>query len=303
MSGMPCSRLRSACGTEASDSGRPRRRGLLAARRRRRQGLRRPAGAAAAAHPGLEDGAREQGPEAERRTARALAALAGTISAFAAAAAAQTRDELSEQLTRACRGGGRGRAADLRHRDAGVEQRDRGGAPPASGARRPPRCSRPGTAGLRPGALGDRPGVSSASAAAQRRDVRLVEAIGARSPPWRGCPGEDERRQAAAAGRRPQRDRHGSSRRRRVSCSASTRRAHASTRRSCSSPARRSRYTDGLVERRGESIDDGLTRLREAAEEYAGLGPNQLSDALRTRMAPHPDDDLAMLTVRVVDTV
>ncbi len=62
-------------------------------------------------------------------------------------------------------------------------------------------------------------------------------------------------------------------------------------------------YTDGLVERRGESLDDGLARLREAAEEYAGLGPNQLSDALRSRMAPDPHDDVAMLTVRVVDTV
>jgi serine phosphatase RsbU (regulator of sigma subunit) len=62
-------------------------------------------------------------------------------------------------------------------------------------------------------------------------------------------------------------------------------------------------YSDGLVERRGESLDEGLARLREAAEDYAGLGPNQFSDAIRSRMAPDPDDDVAMLTVRVVDTV
>ena len=60
-------------------------------------------------------------------------------------------------------------------------------------------------------------------------------------------------------------------------------------------------YTDGLVERRDESIDDGLERLREAAEEYAGLGPNQLGQALRARLAPDPDDDVAMLLVRVLD--
>ena len=58
-------------------------------------------------------------------------------------------------------------------------------------------------------------------------------------------------------------------------------------------------YTDGLIERRGESIDEGLARLREAAEEYAGLGPNQFGDAVRARMAPDPHDDVAMLTVRV----
>ncbi|CAA9318005.1 MAG: probable regulatory protein [uncultured Nocardioidaceae bacterium] len=60
-------------------------------------------------------------------------------------------------------------------------------------------------------------------------------------------------------------------------------------------------YSDGLVERRGESLDDGLQRLREAAEEYAGLGPHQLSDALRTRMAPDSEDDIAMVTVRVAE--
>ena len=59
--------------------------------------------------------------------------------------------------------------------------------------------------------------------------------------------------------------------------------------------------TDGLVEHRGEPLDEGLARLREAAEEYAGLGPHQLAEALRARMSPHPDDDVAMLTVRVGD--
>ena len=62
-------------------------------------------------------------------------------------------------------------------------------------------------------------------------------------------------------------------------------------------------YTDGLVERRGEPLDEGLERLRETAEEYAGLGPNQLGQALRARMAPDPDDDVAMVTVRVGDAL
>ena len=62
-------------------------------------------------------------------------------------------------------------------------------------------------------------------------------------------------------------------------------------------------YSDGLVERRGESIDEGLERLRELAEEYAGLGPNQFSDAVRTRLAAGSDDDIAMLTVRIADVL
>ena len=58
-------------------------------------------------------------------------------------------------------------------------------------------------------------------------------------------------------------------------------------------------YTDGLVERRRESIDEGLERLRRVAEEYAGVGPHQLGDALLGRLGADRDDDIALLLVRV----
>jgi serine phosphatase RsbU (regulator of sigma subunit) len=60
--------------------------------------------------------------------------------------------------------------------------------------------------------------------------------------------------------------------------------------------------TDGVVERRGESLDVGLERLRTAAAELADLDPEDLCDALLARAVPAEDqaDDVAMLALRLV---
>ena len=58
-------------------------------------------------------------------------------------------------------------------------------------------------------------------------------------------------------------------------------------------------YTDGLVERREESIDDGLAHLREAVEELAGVELEQLCDLLLERLGKEGDDDIALLAVRI----
>jgi len=55
-------------------------------------------------------------------------------------------------------------------------------------------------------------------------------------------------------------------------------------------------YTDGLVERRTETIDEGLARLRAVA--WAGP-PDDVCVALMTAVAPErPSDDIAVLTIR-----
>ena len=59
-------------------------------------------------------------------------------------------------------------------------------------------------------------------------------------------------------------------------------------------------YTDGLVERRGQSLDVGLGRLREALAELAHLPLSELCDALLLRLLPPTrDDDVAMVAVRL----
>ncbi|WP_183061645.1 SpoIIE family protein phosphatase [Motilibacter peucedani] len=60
-------------------------------------------------------------------------------------------------------------------------------------------------------------------------------------------------------------------------------------------------YTDGLIERRGQSLDDGLARLRGALEDLAaeGLGLEQLCDGLLARLLPErTEDDVALVAVR-----
>jgi hypothetical protein len=64
-------------------------------------------------------------------------------------------------------------------------------------------------------------------------------------------------------------------------------------------------YTDGLVERRGESLDVGLRRLERAAAEAAagaeGATADDFADALLRRMLPHgARDDVALLVRRPV---
>lgn len=60
-------------------------------------------------------------------------------------------------------------------------------------------------------------------------------------------------------------------------------------------------YTDGVVERRDESLDQGFRRLGVVAEQLADLEVDELVDALVEAMVPEDEqtDDLAVLVVRV----
>lgn len=58
-------------------------------------------------------------------------------------------------------------------------------------------------------------------------------------------------------------------------------------------------YTDGLVERRGQSLHDGLLSLSSVLEELAELPLIELCDELLERLMPGADDDIALLAVRL----
>ncbi|WP_245177259.1 SpoIIE family protein phosphatase [Geodermatophilus sp. DF01_2] len=59
-------------------------------------------------------------------------------------------------------------------------------------------------------------------------------------------------------------------------------------------------YTDGLVERRGEDLDRGLTRLRAALAELAARPLSQMCDGLLDRLVdPTHTDDVALVAVRL----
>ena len=59
-------------------------------------------------------------------------------------------------------------------------------------------------------------------------------------------------------------------------------------------------YTDGLIERRGQLLDDGLHRLRLTLGELAGHDLVQLCDQVLARLLPdRPDDDVALVAVRL----
>jgi hypothetical protein len=60
-------------------------------------------------------------------------------------------------------------------------------------------------------------------------------------------------------------------------------------------------YTDGLVERRDATLDDGIDRLRAAARELARRPAGDLCDELLLRLDPEPADDIALLVLRVRD--
>jgi hypothetical protein len=60
-------------------------------------------------------------------------------------------------------------------------------------------------------------------------------------------------------------------------------------------------YTDGLVERRGEVLDEGFTRLVEVAGTLAEHDLEGFCDALIHRMAYDGDDDMALLALRAHD--
>lgn len=58
-------------------------------------------------------------------------------------------------------------------------------------------------------------------------------------------------------------------------------------------------YTDGLVERRDEHLDDGLRRLAQALAAAGDAGPEEVCDRLLAAMLPGaPEDDVAMLVLR-----
>jgi serine phosphatase RsbU (regulator of sigma subunit) len=59
-------------------------------------------------------------------------------------------------------------------------------------------------------------------------------------------------------------------------------------------------FTDGLIERRGETIDDGLKRLLAAVEATRHLSPQDMCVSLLEQVTDgyEPDDDIALLVVR-----
>lgn len=58
-------------------------------------------------------------------------------------------------------------------------------------------------------------------------------------------------------------------------------------------------YTDGLVERRGEVLDEGLGRLRAVLARHAGADAEETADAVLDELGPFEDDDVAVLVVRL----
>ena len=57
-------------------------------------------------------------------------------------------------------------------------------------------------------------------------------------------------------------------------------------------------YTDGLVERRGADLDEGLRWLAGSAAELAGASPDDLCDALLRQVADSAEDDVVLLALR-----
>jgi serine phosphatase RsbU (regulator of sigma subunit) len=60
-------------------------------------------------------------------------------------------------------------------------------------------------------------------------------------------------------------------------------------------------YTDGLVERRDATLDDGLSRLLAAAGDLAARPVDELCDEIIARLHPELTDDIALLALRVHD--
>ena len=59
-------------------------------------------------------------------------------------------------------------------------------------------------------------------------------------------------------------------------------------------------YTDGLVERRGQNLDEGLARLQSLLEELGPRPLDELCDELLTRLLPaRSEDDVALVAVRL----
>jgi serine phosphatase RsbU (regulator of sigma subunit) len=60
-------------------------------------------------------------------------------------------------------------------------------------------------------------------------------------------------------------------------------------------------YTDGLIERRHENIDDGLTRLIDTLSEASTLAPEEMADRVleRMRVSDEAQDDVTLVIVRM----
>ena len=59
-------------------------------------------------------------------------------------------------------------------------------------------------------------------------------------------------------------------------------------------------YTDGLIERRDADLDDGMSRLRSAAAQFAGLPLDELCDRLIEQLVETtPEDDVALVAIRL----
>ncbi|MEU3183591.1 GAF domain-containing SpoIIE family protein phosphatase [Streptomyces sp. NPDC006923] len=58
-------------------------------------------------------------------------------------------------------------------------------------------------------------------------------------------------------------------------------------------------YTDGLIERRSETLDDGMTRLRQHAAALARAPLETFCDELMTGLGETSTDDIALIAVRI----
>jgi len=59
-------------------------------------------------------------------------------------------------------------------------------------------------------------------------------------------------------------------------------------------------YTDGLIERRGEVLDDGIGQLAELLAEVGDRSVDEVADAIVGRLGPGGADDVALLVIRNV---
>jgi serine phosphatase RsbU (regulator of sigma subunit) len=57
-------------------------------------------------------------------------------------------------------------------------------------------------------------------------------------------------------------------------------------------------FTDGLIERRGASLDEGPVALREALTDLGTATLDELCDSLLTRLVGDTEDDVALVAVR-----
>lgn len=60
-------------------------------------------------------------------------------------------------------------------------------------------------------------------------------------------------------------------------------------------------YTDGLIERRSETLERSATRLRRSVQKLPVDDPEQLCDGLIAGVRPDHDDDIAVLAVRLIE--